>query len=113
MFEVMTLVDQVVYGKRVQQPVPYAPFFYIIGIFYVIAIAVPFVTFDIDVEYFFDGVPVMVECVESHIFAVAHSGVSPTLVDFFEGDSSGPVDGIDQPDVTVEQIFCHDTNIMK
>lgn len=102
--EVVTLVDEMVYGKGVQQPCPHATLFHILGMFDVVEVSSPPVAFDVDVEHLLDGVLVVVEGLQGQFLTgLVERRALPTLVDLFERNAPGAVDGIDQPDITVEK----------
>ena len=60
--------------------------------------------FDVDVEHLLDGVLVVVEGLQGQFLTgLVERRALPTLVDLFERNAPGAVDGIDQPDITVEK----------
>ena len=69
----------------------------------VILVAVLFVTVDDKSEDVFDGIPVTVEGGARQRDSLAHLRLQPQAVDFGEGDGTGVVDGVHQPDVFAEQ----------
>lgn len=94
-FEMMTFVNQIIYGKGVEQPIADATLRHIVGVFYIIAVAILFVALNIDFEHVFYGLPPVVEGAERQLASFTYGIAFPFLTDFLKGDSFGSINGID------------------
>ena len=105
----LAVQQQVADGDGLEQPAAKAAapdFLYII---YIIMVAAFALTFDDEVEHVFGCNLPFVEGADGDGLRV-HLLVEPLLVDFLEGDSSGPVDGVHEPNIFVDKVLCHSKN---
>ena len=63
-FQAMALVDEVVHGEGVQEPCPDSAFLHVVSVLNIVAVSVPPVADDADVEYLLDGIPVVMESLQ-------------------------------------------------
>ena len=98
----MALVDEIVHGKGVQEPCPDSAFLHVVSVLNIVAVSVPPVADDADVEYLLDGIPVVMESLQRDVLSVAHAASEPLFVDFLECDAVCAVNGVHQPYIPVE-----------
>ena len=101
-----TLVQQVVHGQGLQQPLADAVALQVIGVGDVVPQRP--VALDLDSEGVQDGLPVVMEGALIKLFAgLVQWRILPKVAELLPGDVSVAVDGVNQPNIPVEIVLCH------
>ena len=106
----MTFIYEIVHRESVQEPGPDSPSFHVIRILNIISVAVLLVADDVYVKHILYGPPVVVECLQRQVDAVAHAAAHPPVIDFLKCNPVCPVYRIHQPNIPVEQVLCHNSS---
>ena len=114
----LAVQQQVADGDGFEQPAAKAAAPDFLHIIYIIMVAAFALTLDDEVEHVLGRNLPFVEGADGYGLRV-HLLVEPLLVDFLEGDSSGPVDGVHEPNIFVDKVLrfaqaqavlCHSKN---
>ena len=100
------LADDIVDGESREQPVLHGVLSEHIVVLDEIGVAVLLVASDDDAEHILDGDFMACEGGARNVHSFAHVGVQPSVVDFCQCDSLGPVYGVDEPNIRFEFVLC-------
>lgn len=106
----LSLRDDLLHGKRVENPMPEVVAVEFVGIGDVIVgLPAALTATDIDiVEFLYLGA--VAEERAARVFALAgvvECGIRPTLGDVAQGDLTCGIDGVDEPDITAKSVSNH------
>jgi hypothetical protein len=99
--------------KRIKHPILQGIVFQNLFILYVVLIGLP-VAYDIQIEEFFYGIFVSLECRSIHRLSQAQVRFRPTLIYFLISYPACPIDYIGKPNVLLKDSMClHDSTILQ
>ena len=97
------LADEVVHRQRGEHPILHRVLMQHLLVADVITVAVSPIAVNVNAEDVLDGILVAVEGGSAQRHSLAHLGALPPLVDFGQSNPFGPIDGVHQPDVLLEE----------